>query len=111
MARFYAIIDAANPLGKLVALTAEEETARDIEEQAWLDDTLNRKLKNIKQLRLDKLKETDWWVSRGNMSVAQSDWRQSLRDIPANHTDEAAYDLLLARDGDNNLTHSIWTKP
>jgi len=38
-------------------------------------------------------------------------WRQSLRDIPSNHTDEDAYDLLLARDSDGNLTHSIWTQP
>jgi len=38
-------------------------------------------------------------------------WRQSLRDIPANHTDETAYDALLARDSDGNLTHSIWSKP
>ena len=38
-------------------------------------------------------------------------WRQTLRDIPANHTDENAYDLLLARDSDGQLTHSIWSKP
>ena len=44
-------------------------------------------------------------------------WRQSLRDIPANHTDEDAYDLLLARETDKTkanfgqLTHSIWSKP
>ena len=38
-------------------------------------------------------------------------WRQSLRDIPTNHTDTNAYDLLLARDSDGNLTNSIWTQP
>jgi len=39
-------------------------------------------------------------------------WRQSLRDIPANHTDENAYNLLLARDEETGeLTHSIWSKP
>mgnify|MGYP000129683752 FL=1 len=38
-------------------------------------------------------------------------WRQNLRDIPANYTDEAAYDLLLARDENGNLTHSVWSKP
>jgi len=38
-------------------------------------------------------------------------YRQNMRDIPANHTDEAAYDLLLARDTDGNLTHSVWSKP
>mgnify|MGYP000179798651 CR=1 FL=1 len=38
-------------------------------------------------------------------------WRQTLRDLPANHTDEDAYDLLLARDSDGKLTHSVWTQP
>jgi len=37
-------------------------------------------------------------------------WRQSMRDIPANYTTEEQYDELLARDTDNNLTHSIWSK-
>ena len=111
MPRFHINIDAENPYGKKVAFTAEEEAARDIEEQAWLDDAPNRKLKNIRRLRLERLKKTDWWVSRGNMSVAQSDWRQSLRDLPQDNTTEEQYDLLLARDGDNKLTHSIWSQP
>jgi hypothetical protein len=111
MPRFHINIDAENPNGIQVPFTAEEETARDIEEQAWLDDAPNRKLKNIKKLRLEKLKETDWWASRGNMSDEQTAWRQSLRDIPQNNTTEEQYDLLLARDGDNNLTHAIWSKP
>ena len=45
------------------------------------------------------------------MSDEMKTWRQTLRDIPANHTDEAAYDLLLARDASGNLTHSVWSKP
>ena len=69
------------------------------------------KLKRIKAIRQKMLQETDWWVLRGTMTDAQKDFRQNLRDIPANHTDEAAYDLLLARDASGNLTHSIWSKP
>ena len=43
---------------------------------------------------------------------AEKTWRQSLRDIPADHTDENAYDLLLARDpSTKELTHAIWSKP
>ena len=38
-------------------------------------------------------------------------WRQSLRNIPQDNTTEAKYDELLARDEQNNLTHSIWEKP
>ena len=45
------------------------------------------------------------------LSDAWKTYRQSLRDIPANYTDEAAYDLLLARDDSGNLTHSVWSKP
>jgi hypothetical protein len=45
------------------------------------------------------------------MSNEMKAWRQSLRDIPANHTNEEAYDLLLARDENGNLTHSVWSKP
>jgi hypothetical protein len=69
------------------------------------------KLKYIKEIRLQKLQETDWWVLRGTMTDAQKDFRQNLRDIPANHVDEAAYDLLLARDASGNLTHTVWSKP
>jgi len=61
---------------------------------------------------LQKLKETDWMgVSDNTMS---SDWitkRQSWRDIPQNFTTESQYDLLLARDSNGKLTHSIWSKP
>jgi len=70
------------------------------------------KLAQIKEIRLQKLIETDYLA---NSDVTMPDniktWRQSLRDIPSNHTDENAYDLLLARDSDGKLTHTIWSKP
>ena len=70
------------------------------------------KLNTIKQIRLQKLQETDFYALQDvTMSDEMKTWRQSLRDIPANHTDEAAYDLLLARDDSGNLTHSVWSKP
>ena len=71
-----------------------------------------KKLIRIKNIRLQKLKETDYLA---NSDVTMPDniktWRQSLRDIPANHTDENAYNLLLARNDAGELTHSIWSKP
>jgi len=95
-----------------IQFTAEEETARDAEEKVWKDKSAERKLTEIKQIRLQKLKETDYLA---NSDVTMPDniktWRQSLRDIPANHTDENAYDLLLARNDAGELTHSIWSKP
>jgi len=101
----------ATPNG-LVQFTSEEETKRDAELKAWNDASATRKLAQIKSLRLERLIETDYLA---NSDVTMPDniktWRQSLRDIPANHTDENAYDLLLARDSDGKLTHSIWSKP
>jgi hypothetical protein len=91
--------------------TAEETIEIDAKEKAYTDNGANRKLTQIKEIRLQKLKETDWWVLRGTMTDAQKDFRQNLRDIPANHTDEATYDLLLARDALGNLTHNVWSKP
>jgi len=75
-------------------------------------DFAERKLAEIRKIRNKKLSETDYLgASDQTMSDEVKTWRQSLRDIPANHTDEAAYDLLLARDSNSNLTNSIWSKP
>jgi len=96
--------------GVEVPFTEAEITARKAEEAEATNAT--SKLKTIKEIRLQKLEETDWMA---NSDVTMPDyiktWRQSLRDIPTNHTDTNAYDLLLARDSDGNLTHSIWTQP
>ena len=98
--------------GKKVQFTAEEEAIRDAEEKAWADKSAERKLNAIKQIRLQKLQETDFYaLGDVTMSDEMKTWRQSLRDIPANHTNEEAYDLLLARDENGNLTHSVWSKP
>jgi|TARA_R100001460_G_C3483408_1_gene168555 hypothetical protein len=69
-----------------------------------------KKLGWIKEIRLQKLQETDWWVLRGTMTDAQKEYRQKLRDIPANY-DSSKYDALLAIDSNENLTHSVWSKP
>jgi len=94
-----------------VQFTAEEEAERDAHEKAWADKKGERLLVEIKEIRLQKLIETDFWVLRGDITDAQKLYRKNLRDIPSNHTNEDAYDLLLARDSDGNLTHSIWSKP
>ena len=96
----YKIID-----GKQIEMTSEEVNAHN----SW-SETDAQKLQKIKDLRLDKLIETDWWVLRGNMTDAQSTYRQNLRDIPQDYSADK-YDELLARDDNNNLTHSVWSKP
>jgi len=100
--------------GKEVPFTDAEIIARKQEEAEANSDA--SKLKNIKQIRLQKLKETDWWVLRGDITDAQKLYRKNLRDIPTNY-DSSKYDELLARETDKTkdnfgqLTHSIWSKP
>ena len=93
-------------------LTEDEAKTKAESTKEWNEKNVSRKLKQIKEIRLEKLIETDYLA---NSDVTMPDniktWRQSLRDIPSNHTDEDAYDLLLARDSDGKLTHSIWTQP
>jgi len=93
-------------------MTAEEQAQYDKDQLAWNSKSADRKLAEIKRIRLQKLQETDY-LSNSDVTMPDNvkTWRQTLRDLPANHTDEAAYDLLLARDTDSNLTHSVWSKP
>jgi len=95
-----------------VDLTSDEQTIFDNAVTDFNNKSATRKLAEIKEIRLQKLIETDYLA---NSDVTMPDniktWRQSLRDIPSNHTDKNAYNLLLARDSNLNLTHSIWSKP
>tara|TARA_R100001015_G_C4573395_1_gene131097 strand:- start:58 stop:387 length:330 start_codon:yes stop_codon:yes gene_type:complete len=98
---------------KLVEYTAEETAARDAEIKAWNDASADRKLVQIKKIRKQKLEDTDWMANSDvTMPSYIKTWRQTLRDIPANHTNESAYDLLLERDLSTKLLkHSIWKQP
>ena len=93
--------------------TSEELAEINAREKEWSDNSSNRKLELIKEYRLEKLIETDWY---SNSDVTMPDniktWRQSLRNIPQDFSTEEQYDLLLARDEETGeLTHSIWSKP
>ena len=80
-----------------VEITGSEKTQLEADRLTWNNASGDRKLTQIKQMRLEKLIETDYLA---NSDVTMPDnvktWRQTLRDLPANHTDEAAYDALLA---------------
>ena len=69
--------------GNQVQFTAEEETARDAEEQAWADAAPARALARLREKRNRLLAETDFY---GNSDVTMSDdmktYRQALRDLP-----------------------------
>ena len=94
--------------GVLVDMTEQDiaQYNKDLE----TENSSEIKLQKIKNIRLDKLIETDWWVLRGNITDAQTQYRQKLRDIPADY-DSSKYDELLARDSDGKLTHTVWEKP
>ena len=92
-------------------MTPEEKTDYDNAVTDFNNKSGERKLEQIKEIRLEKLMETDYLA---NSDVTMPDniatWRQSLRDIPQDFSTEEQYDLLLARDSDGNLTHTIWEK-
>ena len=93
-------------------MTTEEQTQYDTDLADWNSKSATRKLSKIKNIRLQKLQETDFYaLSDVTMSDAMSTYRQALRDIPQDYTTEDEYDLLLARDEQGNLTHTVWSKP
>ena len=96
-------------------MTADEQSAYDKKVSDWNSKSAERKLAEIKEIRLEKLLETDWKVTSAkeqgtNLSTSFKNFRQGLRDIPQTYTTESEYDELLARDTDGNLTHSVWSE-
>jgi hypothetical protein len=68
--------------GVKVQFTAEEETARDAEEQAWADAAPARALAELRNKRNRLLAETDYLaLSDQTMSSEMTTYRQALRDI------------------------------
>ena len=95
-----------------IELTADELAEYNAKQTAWNNASADRKLAEIKSLRLERLIDTDYMAySDYTMPDNIKTWRQSLRDIPQNNTTEAKYDELLVRDEQGNLTHSVWSKP
>jgi len=90
--------------------TAEETTQIDKDKSEGTTKS-QKKLIRIKNIRLQKLIETDYLaLSDVVLSDAWKDKRKSWRDIPQDFTTEQ-YDSLLAKDSDGKLTHSVWSKP
>ena len=73
--------------GERVQFTAEEEAARDAEEQAWADAAPARALADLRAKRNRLLQESDWEIlsvlEKGNtISTDWKNYRQALRDLP-----------------------------
>jgi hypothetical protein len=93
-----------------VQFTAEEEAQWDTLQSNAIVNRPLRKLVEIKEIRLQKLKETDWMgMSDYIMSDAWATKRQSWRDIPQNNNTEAEYDIILTRNVKGTLTNEIWS--
>ena len=74
--------------GNQVQFTAEEETARDAEEQAWADAAPARALADLRSKRDRLLQSSDWEImqelEKGNaISDEMKTYRQALRDLPS----------------------------
>ena len=69
--------------GVRVQFTAEEETARDAEEQAWADGAFDRAIADLRNKRNRLLAATDFYaLSDVTMSEDMTTYRQELRDLP-----------------------------
>mgnify|MGYP005828289961 FL=1 len=69
--------------GNRVQFTAEEETARDAEEQAWADGAFDRAIADLRDKRNRLLAATDFYaLSDVTMSEDMTTYRQELRDLP-----------------------------
>ena len=101
--------------GVEIELTGAELTAYNAQQTAYAAASADRKLAQIKQIRLEKLEATDYMANSDyTMPSYIKTWRQSLRDIPVNFTSESDYDSLLELEGEGDertLKHTIWKQP
>ena len=95
-----------------VTITDLEQSKIDEIKEYYSDAKVNqRKLNQIRNIRNEKLSETDYLaLSDNTMSDEIKAFRKSMRDIPQDYSADK-YDELLARDSDGNLTHFVWTMP
>lgn len=68
--------------GERIALTAEEEAARDAEEAAWAAGAFDRAIADVRSTRDRLLAATDYLaLSDQTLSAEMTTYRQALRDI------------------------------
>ena len=92
-------------------MTTEEQTQYDKDLADWNSKSATRKLSKIRLYRNRRLQQTDYLATSDNtMSEEMKTYRQSMRDIPQDYSEDK-YDELLSRDSDGKLTHTVWEKP
>ena len=68
--------------GVRVDLTAEEITALENKDTQWNNGALDRALTELRQIRNNLLKATDWYANSDlTMSSDMTTYRQALRDL------------------------------
>jgi len=68
--------------GVKIDLTAEEITALENRDTQWNNGALDRALTELRQIRNNLLKETDWYANSDlTMSSDMTTYRQALRDL------------------------------
>lgn len=81
--------------GERVQFTADEEIARDAEEQAWADGANDRAAIAVREERDAKLAACDWMANSDvTMSTAWRTYRQALRDVPEQLPGEITWPTL-----------------
>jgi hypothetical protein len=93
--------------GVRIQFTADEETARDNEEAAYVAAAGTRALANLREQRNIKLAETDiWGLADFTMSVEMTAYREKLRNLPTEYDTSDSSALT------ENLSNLVWpTKP
>ena len=87
-----------------------------IARKKWLDETDDRKLNEIREIRDNIFNKTDWKIIKASeqgeeLSEEFKTWRQNLRDIPQDYK-PSDYNKLLEKDTKTReLKHSIWQEP
>ena len=73
--------------GVLMDLTPEEETERNIREQALIDGAFDREIARLREQRNSLLAATDFYALQDvTMSEDITTYRQELRDLPSGLT-------------------------
>ena len=81
-------------VSRLIEKTDEEQAILDAERKAWADGANERRWKEFRELRNDKLAETDWRAGQDlTMSDAWKTYRQELRDMTKTLSDDDVANL------------------
>ena len=82
-------------VSRLIEKTDEEQAILDAERKAWADGANARRWKEFREMRNDKLAETDWRAGQDlTMSDAWKTYRQELRDLPSTLNDTTVQETI-----------------